>query len=66
MNAKGVEMQVRKLSQVETALKSAKASLAVEGLTLSERQEQLVKDQLLGRISHDAFMKKALELTRNE
>ncbi|PYZ93858.1 hypothetical protein CR194_12020 [Salipaludibacillus keqinensis] len=59
-------MSVRTLDQVETALRSAKASLAVEGLSLNSKQEQLVKDQLLGRISHEAFMEKALEMSLNE
>ncbi|WP_233254332.1 hypothetical protein [Salipaludibacillus keqinensis] len=57
---------MRTLDQVETALRSAKASLAVEGLSLNSKQEQLVKDQLLGRISHEAFMEKALEMSLNE
>jgi len=57
---------VRTVDRVEKALKSAKGSLAVEGLSLNSKQEQLVKDQLLGRISHKIFVEKALELSINE
>ncbi|WP_280770030.1 hypothetical protein [Salipaludibacillus daqingensis] len=57
---------MRTIDQVEKALKSAKGSLAVEGLSLNSKQEQLVKDQLLGRISHKVFIEKALELSANE
>ncbi|WP_249777607.1 hypothetical protein [Paenalkalicoccus suaedae] len=58
-------MSQKTVVQVESALCCAKGSLAVEGLTLTAKQEQLVKDQLLGNVSHEAFVKQALKLSRH-
>lgn len=56
----------RSKKDIQSAFQSARASLAVEGMTLSEKQEALVIDQLSGRMSEEAFMERALELSRHE
>ncbi|SDO11052.1 hypothetical protein [Alkalicoccus daliensis] len=58
MTAKNIE--------IETALRSAQASLAVEGMTLTEKEEALVKERLAGNVSQESFLQRALELSRNE
>lgn len=48
--------------QAERAIRGAKATLAVEGMYLTEKEEQLVKQQLTGKISEAQFKKMALEM----
>ncbi|MEW9109568.1 MAG: antitoxin VbhA family protein [Cytobacillus gottheilii] len=50
-------------AKVDIAIKSAKASLAVEGLYLTQREEDLVRSNLQGEITDEEFEKKVLELT---
>lgn len=40
------------------AMEYAKASLAMEGLIVSEKQEKLVKDALEGKINNAEFIKR--------
>lgn len=40
----------------------AKASLAMEGLKVSEKQEQLILDSIKGKITEEEFKKRAREL----
>ncbi|MFC4737691.1 antitoxin VbhA family protein [Bacillus daqingensis] len=56
----------RSNKEIKSAFQSARASLAVEGMTLSAKQEALVMDQLSGRMSEEAFVERALELSRHE
>ncbi|TGB02825.1 hypothetical protein [Halobacillus salinus] len=58
-------MSLRTEEQAENLMASAKASIAIEGLTLDESQESLVKKCLTGAITHKEFIKRALELSRH-
>lgn len=58
-------MGVRTEEQAEHLMRSAKASIAVEGLCLNQKQELLVKKCLTGAITHKEFIKRALELSRH-
>lgn len=58
-------MSMRTDEQVEILMRPAKASLAIEGLSLSQKQENLVKKCLSGAITHKEFLKRALELSRH-
>ncbi|KGP91180.1 hypothetical protein N780_08060 [Pontibacillus chungwhensis BH030062] len=49
---------------IEKAMKSAKASIELEGSHITEEHEQLVRKSLLGEISHEQFVELALELVR--
>lgn len=44
------------------AMEYAKASQAMEGFKVSDKQEQLVLDSINGKISEGEFLKKAKEL----
>ncbi len=48
--------------KAERALRGTKATLAVEGMHLTEKEEQLIKLQLTGKISEAQFKKIALEM----
>ncbi len=50
------------LAQAERALEGSKATLAVEGMYLTEQEEQLIKKQLMGKLSESEFKKLALEM----
>lgn len=52
--------------QAEQAMRGAKASLAVEGIYLNTEQEELVKQQLIGKISEAQFKKMALEMATGD
>ncbi|MGP4068718.1 MULTISPECIES: hypothetical protein [Halobacillus] len=58
-------MSTRTEEEAENLMRPAKASLAVEGLRLSQKQETLVKKCLTGAITHKEFIKRALELSRH-
>ncbi|UOQ95366.1 hypothetical protein MUO14_10780 [Halobacillus shinanisalinarum] len=58
-------MDVRSEEKAEHLMHSAKASMAIEGLSLNQAQEILVKKCLTGVISHKEFLKRALELSRH-
>ncbi|EWG08399.1 hypothetical protein PBF_24393 [Cytobacillus firmus DS1] len=50
------------MDQWDKAIRSAKASLAVEGLHLTPEEESLIKERLQGKISEEEFHKRALNL----
>ncbi|MCP3030905.1 hypothetical protein LF817_06065 [Halobacillus sp. A1] len=58
-------MSVRTDEQAESMMESAKASMAIEGMNLSKREESLVMKRLTGSITHKEFLKRALELARH-
>ncbi len=58
-------MSVRTEQEAEHLMASAKASVAIEGLILNDKQETLVKKCLTGAITHKEFLKRALELSRH-
>lgn len=58
-------MSVCSEEEAELLMRSAQASIAVEGYTLDAKQKGLVKKCLTGVISHKEFLAKALELSRS-
>lgn len=46
-------------------MRNASASLEVEGLTVPEGGEELIRKKLRGEISHSEFLKQAAEVARN-
>jgi len=48
--------------QAERAIRGTKATFAVEGMYPTKEQEELVKQQLTGKISEAEFKKMALEM----
>lgn len=58
-------MSLRTEEQAEHLMRSAQASMAIEGFSLNQKQELLVKKCLTGVISHKEFLKRALELSRH-
>ncbi|SHH99441.1 hypothetical protein [Virgibacillus chiguensis] len=51
-----------KESSIKKGMLYAKKILEMENLKVSEEQTNLVRESLNGEISHDQFIKKALEL----
>lgn len=47
---------------LEKALKSAKASLAIEGLQVTPEEEALIKEKLEGNITEEEFKRRVLEI----
>ncbi|MGG0888972.1 antitoxin VbhA family protein [Cytobacillus horneckiae] len=47
---------------VNKAMEYAKASQAMEGLTVSEKQEKLILERVNGKISEEEFYKRARKL----
>lgn len=48
--------------KIEEAMNYAKKSLELENMHVTKKQSKLVKESLEGKISHEEFIKKALEL----
>ena len=48
---------------IEDSLKQVKGTLAIEGLTLEKKGEDLLRKKLAGTISEEEFMKKVLEIS---
>lgn len=49
-------------SNINKAMEYAKASQAMEGLKVSERQEKLILDRVNGKISEEEFFQRARKL----
>lgn len=49
-------------NRIEKAIRSAKASLAVEGLYATLEEEELVRKHLNGEITDEEYKKRAMEL----
>jgi hypothetical protein len=43
---------------------NAKASIEIEGLKITKKSEDLVYERLIGNISEEEFLKRALEIAR--
>jgi len=48
--------------RLEKALRSTKASLAIDGLCLRPEEEALIRENLEGKITDEEFKRRALEL----
>jgi len=57
-------MMIRRASDIERAMKMAKANLAVEGLHVSAEGDELIRRKLRGELSHEEFLKRAAELAK--
>ncbi len=51
---------------LERALRSAKASLAVEGMILTDAEESLVLLRANEKIAHEEFIRRAIELAKSK
>ena len=47
------------------SLSNAKASLAIEGITLTPQEEQLLLDRADGKMNNTDFLARALDLSKN-
>ncbi|MCF6409966.1 antitoxin VbhA family protein [Pseudalkalibacillus salsuginis] len=52
---------MKKEERINKAVRSAKASLAIEGMHLSDKEESLIKQRLNGDISENEFKKKVMD-----
>jgi predicted DNA-binding protein len=50
--------------QIEYTMREAKASFEIEDLYLPEGADELIRKRLRREISHDAFIKEALEIAK--
>jgi len=53
-------------SDIEKAMKQAGASLAIEGLYVSHKGDELIRQKLRGDITKEEFLKRALEIAKSE
>jgi len=51
--------------RLEKALRSTKASLAIDGLYLRPEEEALIRENLEGKITDEEFRRRVLELINN-
>jgi hypothetical protein len=52
--------------EIKKAMANAKASIEIEGLKITKKSEDLVYERLIGNISEEEFLKRALEIARRE
>lgn len=55
-------MRKNKIDSIEQQLREVKATLAIEGLELTEEEEQLILSKVKGDVSRSEFLKLALQL----
>lgn len=53
---------MRSEERIQEMLDAAKGNLAIEGIYLSQEEEELIKSKIRGEITHEEFLKKAKEL----
>jgi hypothetical protein len=63
---KVIDVMIRRASDFEKAMKYAEASLNVEGMYTTKKQNELIRKSLRGEISHEEFLRQAVELAKNE
>ena len=61
-----IDMKIRRASDIERAMKNAEASLNVEGMYTTEKEKELIRKSLRGDISHEEFIRRVVELAKNE
>ena len=52
--------------EIKIAMANAKASIEIEGLRITKKSEDLVYERLIGNISEEEFLKRALEMASRE
>jgi predicted component of type VI protein secretion system len=60
------EMLIRRGSDIEKAMKQAEANLNIEGLHVSDHGDELIRAKLRGEISHEEFLKRAAEASKQK
>lgn len=58
------DVKIRRASDIERAMKNAEASLNAEGMYTTEEEKQLIRKSLRGEISHEEFIRQAVELAK--
>jgi hypothetical protein len=48
--------------ELKKAMANAKASIEIEGLKITKESEKLVYERLIGNITEEEFLKRALEI----
>ncbi|WP_281886137.1 hypothetical protein [Paenibacillus sp. YYML68] len=61
----GIAMKIRRSSDIEKAMKNADCSLKVEGLHVTDDENELIRKKLRGEISHAGFLRRALKLAKS-
>ena len=59
-----LKQNLRQKSQI--ALRNAKASLAIEGMFLTPKEDELLSLRAEGKLKDSEFLARALELAKNE
>jgi len=52
--------------RIAQAMKNAKASIEIEGLTISKKAEELVQQRLMGEITEAEFLEKVKNMATGE
>jgi hypothetical protein len=60
-----IKMKRLSLPRSKSALKNAKASLAIEGIYLTPQEDQLLKQRARRRIKNSEFLARAIEIAKN-
>jgi uncharacterized membrane protein len=55
-----------KENEIKKAMANARASLEIEGLTVTKEAEELVFERLKGTISEEEFLRRVLEIVTRE
>lgn len=59
-------MSFKSEEELNEAIAEAKASLAIEGMTLTKEMEKIIRDKLAGKITHEQFITLADAIARRE
>ncbi|GEM_PF-5154299 len=53
------------MKKIKKAIREAEASLQIEGMSLPVGGKNLIHESLDGQISHEEFIRKAIEMSRS-
>lgn len=62
---KGMVEMTRSSRQIQLALENAKASLAIEGMHLTQTENELLLKRVNEEITHSEFLARAVEVAKN-
>lgn len=65
MERKNEAMKKHSAADIDRAVRSAKASLQVEGITVTEQEEALVMARIKGEMTQSDFLRRAKEAALN-
>lgn len=60
-----IRMKRLSLQKSKSALKNAKASLAIEGIYLTSQEDLLLMQRASGRLKNSEFLARAIEIAKN-